>query len=209
MFQNWTPLYWLIITHSVVCCTTSHFLSQNQFSNGTIYRFLFQFPVSSFPNGHAIAAYVFLLIFSHSYPPSISPSVTWFSRQDVADPVSLLLFTMCRIFRSSLAGFDTDVWLTVHRNSVWIRNQLDVTFVLSLFLFYKLLNMFRATMCPSSGADDCVMLSPRVGIVPWLQEGCQVRLAVDVTFCILYFSFTSCSTCFGQPCAHLQELTTA
>jgi len=25
----------------------------------------------------------------------------------------------------------TDVWLTVHRNSVWIRNQLDVTFVLS------------------------------------------------------------------------------
>ena len=26
---------------------------------------------------------------------------------------------------------------------------------------------------------------------------------------ILYFSFTSCSTCFGQPCAHLQGLTTA
>ena len=24
--------------------------------------------------------------------------------------------------------------------------------------------MFRATMCPSSGADDCVMLSPRVGM---------------------------------------------
>ena len=33
--------------------------------------------------------------------------------------------------------------------------------------------MFRATMCPSSGADDCVMFSPRVGIVPWLQEGCR------------------------------------
>ena len=26
-----------------------------------------------------------------------------------------------------------------------------------LFLLYKLLNMFRATMCPSSGADDCVL----------------------------------------------------
>ena len=26
---------------------------------------------------------------------------------------------------------------------------------------------------------------------------------------ISYFSFTSCSTCFGQPCSHLQELTTA
>ena len=24
--------------------------------------------------------------------------------------------------------------------------------------------MFQATMCPSAGADDCVMLSPRVGI---------------------------------------------
>ena len=28
-----------------------------------------------------------------------------------------------------------------------------------LYLLYKLLNMFRATMCPSSGADDCVVLS--------------------------------------------------
>ena len=45
--------------------------------------------------------------------------------------------------------------------------------------------------------------------VPWLREGCQDRLAVDVTFCILYFSSNSCSTCFGQPCAHHQELTTA
>ena len=31
---------------------------------------------------------------------------------------------------------------------------------------------------------------------------------LDVTFCILYFSSNSCSTCFGQPCAHHQELTT-
>ena len=32
---------------------------------------------------------------------------------------------------------------------------------------------------------------------------------LDVTFCILYFSSNSCSTCFGQPCAHHQELTSA
>ena len=32
---------------------------------------------------------------------------------------------------------------------------------------------------------------------------------LDVTFCILYFSSNSCSTCFGQPCAHHQELTIA
>ena len=37
--------------------------------------------------------------------------------------------------------------------------------------------MFRATMCPSSAADDCVILFPHVGIVPWLQEGCQDRSA--------------------------------
>ena len=35
--------------------------------------------------------------------------------------------------------------------------------------------------------------------VPWLHQ-------LDVTFCILYFSSNSCSTCFGQPCAHHQEL---
>jgi len=32
---------------------------------------------------------------------------------------------------------------------------------------------------------------------------------LDVTFYILYFPSNSCSTCFGQPCAHHQELTTA
>ena len=32
---------------------------------------------------------------------------------------------------------------------------------------------------------------------------------LDVTFCILYFSSNSCSTCFGQPCAHHQDMTTA
>jgi hypothetical protein len=29
--------------------------------------------------------------------------------------------------------------------------------------------VFRATVCPSSGADDCVMLSPRVGMC----RGCR------------------------------------
>jgi len=36
-------------------------------------------------------------------------------------------------------------------------------------------------MCPSSGADSCVVLSPPVGIVPWLQEGCQNQLAGSVS----------------------------
>ena len=35
------------------------------------------------------------------------------------------------------------------------------------------------------------------------------KTQLDVTFCILYFSSNSSSTCFGQPCVHHQELTTA
>jgi len=43
------------------------------------------------------------------------------------------------------------------------------------------------------------------------RQKCSVdkKNQLDVTFCILYFSSNSCSTCFGQPCAHHQELTTA
>jgi len=32
---------------------------------------------------------------------------------------------------SEIDRSESEVWLTVHLNSVWIRNQLDVTFVLS------------------------------------------------------------------------------
>ena len=49
------------------------------------------------------------------------------------------------------------------------------------FLLYKLLNMFRATMCPSSGADDWLVFSPRVGIELWPQYGCQNRLVGSVS----------------------------
>jgi hypothetical protein len=64
---------------------------------------------------------------------------------------------------------------------VSIRNQLDVTYVLSFISPLQVLNMFRATVCPSSEAGDCVVLSSRVGIVPWLQEGCQKRLTGSVS----------------------------
>ena len=49
-----------------------------------------------------------------------------------------------------------DVWLTVHRNSLW--NKKPTRCHLILFISpYKLLNMFWATLCPSSGADDLVV----------------------------------------------------
>ena len=53
-----------------------------------------------------------------------------------------------------------DVWLTVHRSSMWNKKPTRCHLVLYLFLSispYKLLNMFRATLCPSSGADDLVV----------------------------------------------------
>jgi hypothetical protein len=44
------------------------------------------------------------------------------------------------------------------------------------------------------------------GVEPWCVDK---KNELDVPFCILYFSSNSCSTCFGQPCAHHQQLTTA
>jgi len=67
---------------------------------------------------------------------------------------------------------------------------------------YKLLNMFRAAMYPSSGADDCVVLSPRVGIVPWLQEGCQNRLAGSVSIGEFVAQLASGQLCYELPNRH-------
>jgi len=55
-----------------------------------------------------------------------------------------------------------DMWLTVHRSSMWNKKPTRCHLVLCLFLLYKLLNMFRATFCPSSGGDDLVVFLPRV-----------------------------------------------
>ena len=46
-------------------------------------------------------------------------------------------------------------------------------------------------------------------IFHFIFESVDKKNQLDVTFCILYFSSNSCSTCFGQPCAHHHELTTA
>jgi hypothetical protein len=46
----------------------------------------------------------------------------------------------------------SDVWLTVHRNSVWIRKTNLMS--LPLLFHYLLLNMFRMLVHPSSGACD-------------------------------------------------------
>ena len=68
------------------------------------------------------------------------------------------------MFRDPLAEFKSqfDVRLTVHRSSMWSKKPTRCHLVLYLFLLYKLLNMFRATLCPSSGADDLVVILSRV-----------------------------------------------
>ena len=56
------------------------------------------------------------------------------------------------------------------------------------------------------------MFKPRGFIIlAYTNNGFSVdkKNQLDVTFCILYFSSYSSSTCFGQPCAHYQDLTTA
>jgi len=63
---------------------------------------------------------------------------------------------------------DFDVWLTVHRSSMWNKKPTRRHLVFYLFLLYKLLNMFRATLRPSLGADDLVVFFAACGVVPWL-----------------------------------------
>ena len=72
------------------------------------------------------------------------------------------LFYVAHAWHCTEQYFTFDVWLTVHRSSMWNKKPTRCHLDLYLFLLYKLLNMFRATLCPSSGADDLVVFLPRV-----------------------------------------------
>jgi len=71
----------------------------------------------------------------------------------------ILRQTIVRIVKSidEMSNWESDVWLTVHRSSMWNKKPTRCHLVLYLFLLYKLLNMFRATLRSSSGADDLVL----------------------------------------------------
>jgi len=58
-----------------------------------------------------------------------------------------------------------DVWLTVHRSSMWNKRPTKCRLVLYLFLLYRLLNMFRASLYPSSGADALVVFFRCVAVL--------------------------------------------
>jgi len=64
----------------------------------------------------------------------------------------VVFFFACGVVQWLCRQSDLVGWLCVHwevRSYVYWRR-------------YKLLNMFRATLCPSSGADDLVVFLPRV-----------------------------------------------
>ena len=81
-----------------------------------------------------------------------------------------------RVYIHGIHQIKFDVWLNVHRSSVWSKKPIRCHLVLYLFLLYKLLYMFRATFCPSSGAEDLVVLLPLVVLCRGCVGG-QVRLA--------------------------------
>ena len=73
--------------------------------------------------------------------------------------------------------YKSDVWLTVHRNSVWIRknNQMSLfVFFISLKIVAQHVSGNHVLIIRSSRLRDVIALC---WYVPWLQEGGQDRLA--------------------------------
>ena len=78
------------------------------------------------------------------------------------------------------------------------------SFKASWILYIEILSSVIRECKPRSNMNAHDMSSKQVRNSVWIRKN-----QLDVTFCIIYFSSNSCSTCFGQPCAHHQELTTA
>ena len=76
---------------------------------------------------------------------------------------------------------------------------------------HSLRKQMRINLCPNKIRNDinenqtCFNILTREPVNINVDKKNQLY----VTFCILYFSSNSCSTCFGQPRSHHQELTTA
>jgi len=93
-------------------------------------------------------------------------------------PTSLFSHTAdlnCVLFSSDIHSqtlFNFNVWLTVHRSSVWIKKPTRCHLVLYLFLLYKLLFI----SCSTCFRPPCAHLKERTtwwyfftcGVVPWL-----------------------------------------
>ena len=92
-----------------------------------------------------------------------------------------------------------------------VPNCTTLTDVRTLKHNFVLVVLIRCTLCVQTDGLDIPKNSITTRHCPSVNIMCSVdkKNQLDVTFCVLYFSSNSCSTCFGQPCAHHQELTTA
>ena len=73
------------------------------------------------------------------------------------------------------------MWLTVHRNSVWIRkiNYMSLSvFFISLLIVAQHVSGNHVPIIRSRRLRDVIALC---WYVPWLREGCQVRLACSAS----------------------------
>ena len=74
---------------------------------------------------------------------------------------------------------------------------------------------FTALLCPNKSENRTLhvirvpITALEASLEPNNQNSVDKKNQLDVTICILYFCSNSCSTSFGQQCAHHQELTTA
>ena len=99
-------------------------------------------------------------------------------------------------WKSSYVSTDTSFCCFVTISCyVWKHSYPSVLLCIYFILFYRenhheCVTSFRTTECTNQTAFFFV----------------DKKNQLDVTFYILYFSSNSCSTCFGQPCAHHQEL---
>ena len=87
-----------------------------------------------------------------------------------------------------------------------------ISFILRLYYLEWRLLFLKLSSCETSILGNVRLKWKNSSVVSTeFEETVSVdkKNQLDVTFCILYFSSNSCSTCFGQPCAHHQELTTA
>ena len=86
-------------------------------------------------------------------------------------------------------------WDFMHRRGV------NRVYRFTVLLIQRVL-LVDQTTTKTRSASSRFFLSVFSKMHKYLQWSVDKKNQLDVTFCILYFSSNSCSTCFGQPCAH-------
>ena len=125
--------------------------------------------------------------------------------KEKTDGALYLCFVKQLILRYDLLRYQNS--LTIHWTVIWIYRQ-ENTSPLSGKVW--LLGHILTGTFPLNSVCN-TLYKPVYLVCGWLfiVIQCGKENQLDVTFCILYVSSNSCSKCFGQPCTHHQELTTA